>query len=73
LYVSQCQMSEAVDVYELVKYVTITGRLIPSSVEDYMKLVSLAYVFRRAVLYATRMIANGVDVNTILLENSEEC
>jgi len=66
--VSQCQMSEAIDASKLVKHVTIVGRLVPISAEDFMKLVRLANDFRRAVLYATRMIANGVDVNTILRE-----
>jgi len=66
--VSQYQMSKAIDASKLVKHVTIVGRLIPVSAEDCMKLVRLANDFRRVVLYATRMIANGVDVNTILRE-----
>ncbi len=63
---SQYQTSSVVDATELVKYVTITGRLVPVSSEDYMKLVRLAYEFRRAVLYATRMIVNGMDSKEIL-------
>jgi len=66
--VSQCQMSEAVDASKLVKHVTIVGRLVPISAEDCMKLARLAYDFRRAVLYATRMIVDGMDTNTILRE-----
>jgi len=66
--VSQYQINEAVDASKLVKHVTIIGKLIPVGVEDYMKLVRLAYDFRRAVLYATRMIANGMGANAILRE-----
>ncbi len=56
------------DATSLIKYVTITGRLVPISPEDYMKLARLAHDFRRAVLYATRMIAKGMDTNTTLKE-----
>lgn len=34
--------SSVVDASALVEYVTITGRLVPTSSEDYMKLVELA-------------------------------
>ena len=63
---SQYQTSKAVDAVELVKYVTVTGRLAPISSEDYMKLVRLAYDFRKAVVYATRMIVKGMKVNDVL-------
>ncbi len=63
---SQYQTSNVVDAVELVKYVTVSGKLIPVSSKDYMKLVRLAYEFRRAVLYATRMIANDMDSKEIL-------
>ncbi len=67
---SQYQMSDdVVDATPLIKYVTVIGRLVPPiSSEDYMKLVRLAYDFKKAVLYATRMIAKGIDANSILRE-----
>ncbi|WP_264890766.1 hypothetical protein [Vulcanisaeta souniana] len=66
---SQYQMSDdVVDATPLIKYVTVIGRLVPISSEDYMKLVRLAYDFKKAVLYATRMIAKGIDANSILRE-----
>ena len=52
----------------LIRHVTITGKLVPTSPENYMKLVRLAHDFRRAVLYATRMIANNMNTNAILKE-----
>jgi len=66
--VSQYRMGEAVNAYELVKHVTVVGRLTPVTDEDSMKLTRLAYDFRRAVLYATRMIVGSMDVNAILSE-----
>jgi len=73
--VSQCQTSnmgeaeaEVVDASKLVKYVTVTGRLVPISSEDHMKLARLAHDFRRAVLVATRMVAKGVREVEVLRE-----
>jgi len=67
--VSQYQTSSTVvDASTLVEYATITGRLIPASSEDYMKLTRLAWSFKRAVQVATRMIAKGVDSNDVLKE-----
>ncbi len=60
--------SDVVDAVSLIRYVTVSGRLEPAGPEDYMKLVRLAHDFRRAVLYATRMIAKGVNTNTVLKE-----
>ncbi len=66
---SQYQISsDVVDATSFIKHVTIIGRLVPNSPEDHMKLVRLAHDFRKAVLYAIRMIANGVNANTILRE-----
>lgn len=66
---SQYQMSDGVvDAALLIKYVTVVGRLVPISPEDYMKLVKLAYDFKKVVLYATRMIAKSIDTNSILRE-----
>lgn len=56
------------DVTLPIKHVTVVGRLVPISPEDCMKLVRLAYDFKKAVLYATRMVAKGNDVNAILRE-----
>lgn len=50
----------------LINYATIIGKLVPVNHQDYMKLVTLAYDFRRAVLYTTRMIARNIDTNSIL-------
>jgi len=66
--VSQYQMDEAVNAYELVKHVAVVGRLTPVTAGDYMKLTRLAHDFRRAVLYATRMIVDSMDANAILSE-----
>jgi len=67
--VSQYQTSSSVvDASTLMEYVTVTGKLIPISNEDYMKLARLAWSFRRAVQVATRMIAKGVDSNDVLKE-----
>ncbi len=52
----------------VINYVTIIGKLVPVNPEDYMKLVILAYDFRKAVLYATRMITKNIDPNSILRE-----
>ncbi|BDR92908.1 hypothetical protein Vsou_20010 [Vulcanisaeta souniana JCM 11219] len=57
-----------VDASKLVAHVTIAGRLVPEASDDFMKLARLAHDFRKAVLYATRMIARGVDANSILRE-----
>lgn len=66
---SRCQTSNDVtDAALLVRYVTITSRLVSVSSEDYMKLARLAYEFRRAVLYATRMLSRNMDTNAILRE-----
>ena len=66
---SQYQTSnDTVNAASLIKYVTIIGKLVPISSEDYMKLVRLAHDFRKAVLYVTRMITKGIDTNTILKE-----
>lgn len=65
---SRYRTNSVTDATELVKYATIIGRLIPASSGDYMKLVRLARDFRRAVVYATRMIAKGVNANEILRE-----
>ena len=60
--------NDVVDATSLIRHVTITGKLVPTSPEDYMKLVRLAHDFRRAVLYATRMITNNMNTNAILRE-----
>ena len=65
---SQISSREAVDATLLIKHVTIIGRLVPTSPEDFMKLARLAHDFRKAVLYATRMIVKGIDANSILRE-----
>ena len=65
---SQYQISDVVNASSIVNHVTIVGRLVPISTEDYMKLVRLAHEFRKAVLYATRMIAGSMNVNAILKE-----
>ena len=41
-------------------YVTINGRLIPESSEDYMKLCLLAYRFRQAVKHGINLVLKGV-------------
>jgi len=67
--VSQYQISSTVvDASTLIEYVTITGKLAPSTGEDYMKLARLAWSFRKAVKVATRMIAKGVKANAVLKE-----
>jgi IS605 OrfB family transposase len=66
--VSQCQTSSIVDASSIVNYVTIIGRVYPASSEDYMRLVRLAWDFRRAVQVATRMIARGLEENSVLRE-----
>ncbi|MCC6021616.1 MAG: hypothetical protein LM560_00640 [Desulfurococcaceae archaeon] len=65
---SQYQTSSVVDVSSIVNYVTIIGRVYPASSEDYMRLVRLAWDFRRAVHVATRMIARGLEENSVLKE-----
>jgi len=66
--VSRCQTSSIVDASSIVNYVTIIGRVYPVSSEDYMRLVRLAWDFRRAVQVATRMIARGLEENSVLRE-----
>jgi len=41
-------------------YVTVNGKLIPKSNEDYMKLCLLAYRFKQAVKYGINLILKGV-------------
>ena len=60
--------SNVIDATSLIKYATVTGRLIPTSPEDYVKLVRLAHDFRKAVLHTTRMIVKGTSSNIILKE-----
>ncbi len=57
-----------VDISTLVSHVTIRGKATPVSPDDYMKLVRLAHDFKKAALYATRMIARGECTNIILRE-----
>ena len=66
--VSRYQMLKPGGASRLIEYVTVTGRLEPLTEEDYMKLVRLAHEFRKAVVYATRMIAKGLDSNAVLGE-----
>jgi predicted transposase len=49
-------------------YVTIVGKIYSASSEDYMRLVRLAWDFRRATQVATRMIARGLEENSVLRE-----
>ncbi|MEM1794024.1 MAG: hypothetical protein QXV30_03425, partial [Desulfurococcaceae archaeon] len=65
---SQYQTHRVRDASKLVEYVTIVGRLEPLTEEDYVKLVKLAHEFRKAVTYATRMIAKGIDSKVVLRE-----
>jgi len=66
--VSRCQTSSIIDASSIVNYVTIIGRIYSASSEDYMRLVRLARDFRRAVQVATRMIARGLEENSVLRE-----
>jgi len=67
--VSRYQTNSDVDnASTLVKYVTIIGKLVPVSPDDYIGLVRLAHDFRKALLYATRMITTGMNTNAILKE-----
>jgi len=66
--VLQYQTSEIVDASSLVSHATVIGRLIPFSPNDFMKLARLARDFRKAVLYATRMIGKGMEANKVLRE-----
>ena len=59
---------EVVDATKLVTHATIIGKLVPINNEDYMKLIRLAHDFKKAVIYAARMIAKGVKTNNILGE-----
>ncbi len=66
---SRYRTSSAItDASTLIAHVTVMGRLVPTSSEDYMKLVRLAYEFRKAVLYTTRMIARGMDTDEVFRE-----
>ena len=66
---SQYQTSSSVTgASTLIEYVTIAGKLIPISNEDYVKLARLAWSFRRAVQVATRMVVKGMDSNDVLKE-----
>jgi len=62
------QTNEVINAKTLISHVTIIGKLIPQTPNDFMKLVRLAYDFRKAVLYATRMINKGMKTNEILKE-----
>ena len=62
------QTNEVINAKTLISHVTIIGKLIPQTPNDFMKLVRLAYDFRKAVLYATRMITKGMETNGILKE-----
>ena len=64
----QINSKGVIDATKLVSHVTIVGKLVPISNEDYMKLVRLAHDFRKAVTYATRMIAKKHPTNNILRE-----
>jgi len=66
--VSRCQTSSVIDASSIVNYVTIIGRVYPTSSGDYMRLVRLAWDFRRAVQVSTRMIARGLEENSVLRE-----
>ena len=59
----QINSERVVDATKLVSHVTIVGKLVPISNEDYMKLVRLAHNFRKTVIYATRMIAKEHPTN----------
>lgn len=65
---SRCQTSSAVRAEKLIPYATVVGRLTANTCDDYMKLVRLAYEFRKAVTYAARMVVRGVNVNEALKE-----
>ena len=65
---SRCLTSSLVNGADVVRYVTVTGRLVSLTSEDYMKLARLARDFRRAVVYATRMIAKRLDRSEVLRE-----
>ena len=45
----QINSKGVIDATKLVSHVTIVGKLVPISNEDYMKLVRLAHDFRKAV------------------------
>jgi len=62
------QTNEVINAETLISHVTITGKLIPQTPSDFMKLVRLAYDFRKAVLYATRMISKSMKANELLKE-----
>ncbi len=46
------------NVEELVPHVTVIGKLLPETPGDYMKLVRLAWSFRRAVELMIREVVN---------------
>lgn len=62
------QTNEVINAKTLISHVTIIGKLIPQTPNDFMKLVRLSYDFRKAVLYATRMISKGIKANEFLKE-----
>jgi len=68
--VLRCQINreDVIDATKLVTHVTVVGKLTLINEEEYMKLVRLAHDFRKAVIYATRMIAKGMKTNDILRE-----
>lgn len=49
-------------VEELIPHVTVIGRLVPETPEDYMKLARLAWSFRRTVDLMVREIVNGTSM-----------
>jgi len=50
------------NVEELVPHVTVIGKLLPETPGDYMKLVRLAWSFRRAVELMIREVVNGTSM-----------
>ena len=48
--------------YPLITHVTVIGKLIPNNSQDYMKLVRLAWSFRKAVEQMAREIVNGASM-----------
>ncbi|RLE54220.1 MAG: hypothetical protein DRJ40_11455 [Thermoprotei archaeon] len=49
-------------VEELIPHVTVIGKLLPETPEDYMKLVRLAWSFRKAVELMIREVVNGASM-----------
>ena len=50
------------NVEELIPHVTVIGKLLPETPEDYMKLARLAWSFRRAVELMVREEVNGTSM-----------